>query len=156
MRRGFPCAEGLDESRLLGWLDQAAQRVQVETRRHWYRLMQPRAHITASLFLLLFPAASSEEDLGVRYNPGGFVDTKFQDPKCFDPDFRDSRDLLIHGMIDGPGGTCASMPVMYVAVGRRLGYPLKLVQSRGHLFANGTSRRQMFRLPGDVQHRGFW
>ena len=27
------------------------------------------------------------------------------------------------------------MPVMYVAVGRRLGYPLKLVQTRGHLFA---------------------
>jgi hypothetical protein len=38
-------------------------------------------------------------------------------------------------MIDGAGGTCASMPVMYVSVGRRLGYPLKLVQTRGHLFA---------------------
>src|SRR5262249_32550659 len=51
-----------------------------------------------------------------------------------DPDFRDSRDLFIHGMIDGPGGTCSSMPVLYVAVGRRLGYPLKLVETRGHLF----------------------
>ena len=71
----------------------------------------------------------------MRYNPARIRDTKFQDPKCFDPDFRDSRDLFIHGMIDGPGGTCASMPVMYVALGRRLGYPLKLVQTRGHLFA---------------------
>jgi len=41
----------------------------------------------------------------------------------------------LHGMVGGPGGTCASMPIMYVAVGRRLGYPLKLVQTRGHLFA---------------------
>ena len=60
---------------------------------------------------------------------------KFEDPKCFYPDFRDSRDLFIHGLIDGPGGTCASMPVMYVAVGRRLRSPPKLVQTRGHLFA---------------------
>ena len=42
--------------------------------------------------------------------------------------FNDSRVAFIHGMIptagqttaDTPGGTCASMPVMYVAVGRRL------------------------------------
>ncbi len=64
----------------------------------------------------------------------GVRDPTFQDPKCIDPDFRDSRDLFIHGIIDGPGGTCASMPVLYVAVGRRLGYPLKLVETRGHLF----------------------
>ena len=34
----------------------------------------------------------------------------------------------------GMGGTCASMPVMYVAIGRRLGYPLKLVTTNGHIF----------------------
>ena len=45
-------------------------------------------------------------------------------------------DLFIHGIIDenGKGRTCASMPVVYVAVGRRLGLPLYLVQTRGHLF----------------------
>ena len=34
---GFRCAEGLDEGRMLDWLDKAAQRAQFETRRHWYR-----------------------------------------------------------------------------------------------------------------------
>ena len=29
-------------------------------------------------------------------------------------------------------GTCSSLPVLQVAVGRRLGYPLKLVTTKGH------------------------
>jgi hypothetical protein len=66
-----------------------------------------------------------QQDFGVRYNPA----------RIFDPDFRDSRDLFIHGILFGDGGTCASMPVLYVAVGRRLGYPLKLVHAKGHRFA---------------------
>lgn len=54
-----------------------------------------------------------------------------------DPDAppTDSRDDFIHGIIEGRGGTCASLPVLYVALGRRLGYPLKLVAAARHLFA---------------------
>jgi hypothetical protein len=135
--QGLPGAEELDEGRMLDWLHQAAQRVQDETRRHWYRFNEaPGAYnYSAAYFCCYFLLQVLQEDLGVRYNPARIRDVKFQDPKCFDPDFRDSRDLFIHGIIDGPGGTCSSMPVMYVAVGRRLGYPLKLVQTRGHLFA---------------------
>ena len=135
--QGLPGAEELDEGRMLGWLDQAAQTVQFETRRHWYRFNEAPStyNNSAAYFCCYFLLQTLQEDLGVRYNPARIRDSKFQDPKCFDPDFRDSRDLFIHGIIDGPGGTCASMPVMYVAVGRRLGYPLKLVQTRGHLFA---------------------
>jgi hypothetical protein len=135
--QGLPGAEELDEGRMLDWLDQAAQDVHFETRRHWYRFTEvPSAyHNSAAYFCCYFLLQVLQEDLGVRYNRARVRDTKFQDPSCFEPDFRDSRDLFIHGMIDGPGGTCASMPVMYVAVGRRLGYPLKLVQTRGHLFA---------------------
>jgi hypothetical protein len=51
----------------------------------------------------------------------------------------DPEDTFLHGVIQGQGGTCASLPVVYAAVGRRLGYPLKLVSARagdhGHLFA---------------------
>jgi len=135
--QGLPGAEGWDERRMLDWLDQAAHTVHFETRRHWYRFTEAPSlyNNSAAYFCCYFLLQTLQEDLGVRYNPARIRDSKFQDPKCFDPDFRDSRDLFIHGMIDGPGGTCASMPVMYVAVGRRLGYPLKLVQTRGHLFA---------------------
>jgi hypothetical protein len=98
-----------------------------------------------------------QEDLGVRYNPARIRDSKFQDSKCFDPDFRDSHDLFIHRVVDGPGGTCASMPVVYVVVGRRLGYPLKLVQTRGQLFARwDDSDEKCFGFPEtfDVEGAG--
>ena len=75
-----------------------------------------------------------QEDFGVRYNPKRTTDSDFQNATCMNPDFRDSRDLFIHGIIDGDGGTCCSMPVLYAAVARRLGYPLRLVEAPGHLF----------------------
>lgn len=32
----------------------------------------------------------------------------------------DARNLFIHGILSGHGGTCVSMPVLYVAIGRGL------------------------------------
>lgn len=134
--QGLPGAESTDLPRLLEWLDQAARRVDSETRRHWHRFnASPGTYRNSpGYFCCYYLLQVLQEDFGVRYNPERVRDPTFQDPKCLDPNFRDSRDLFIHGIIDGPGGTCASMPVLYVAVGRRSGYPLKLVQSRGHLF----------------------
>jgi hypothetical protein len=50
-------------------------------------------------------------------------------------DWSDSRDILIHGLL-GPKrtGTCATLPVLVVAIGRRLGYPLHLVRTIAHSF----------------------
>jgi hypothetical protein len=51
----------------------------------------------------------------------------------------DTWDVFIHGPLLGKGGTCASLPVVYAAVGRRLGYPIKLATTEtktvGHVFA---------------------
>ena len=66
-----------------------------------------------------------QKDFGVKYNP----------ERIRNPDFQNSRDLFVHGIIIGQGGTCVSMPVAYVAIGRILGYPLKLVNAPAHLFA---------------------
>jgi hypothetical protein len=64
-------------------------------------------------------------DLGVSYNLA----------RANEPDFTNSKDQFIHGMVgDSNGGTCVSMPVLYVAVGRRLGYPLRLVLAKEHVF----------------------
>jgi hypothetical protein len=69
-----------------------------------------------------------QRDLGVQYNPAKV-----------DPGNPPSTpDVFLHGAIFGDGGTCASLPILYTAVGRRLGYPLKLVEAvagdYGHLF----------------------
>jgi hypothetical protein len=45
-----------------------------------------------------------------------------------------------------PLGTCSSMPVLYIAIGRRLGYPLKLVTTKSHLFIRWESAAERFDL----------
>ena len=73
-----------------------------------------------------------QQDFGVRYNmakatmaAGGETDHFFDDP----------ADVFVLGAFGARHtGTCSSMPVACVAVGRELGYPLYLVGAKGHLF----------------------
>jgi hypothetical protein len=86
-----------------------------------------------------------QRDLGVRYNPA---------KKTFP--FRLSGPTpLIHGIIQGNGGTCASLPVVYVAVGRRLGFPLFLVKAStkkwGHTFVRWDEPGERFNIEATVQ-----
>ncbi|HUU23520.1 MAG TPA: hypothetical protein VM389_13390, partial [Phycisphaerae bacterium] len=133
---GLPGAEKLDVGHALATLDRWAARVASETDRHLYRVHDPEwadsyrhseAYLRATFLVQVL-----YEDLGVRYNLSA--------RDSFD--FDDCRVAFIHGMIpapgqtltDTPGGTCASMPVMVTAVGRRLGYPLRLVTTKAHVF----------------------
>jgi hypothetical protein len=43
-------------------------------------------------------------------------------------------------------GTCSSMPVLFAAVGRRLGCPLKLVTTKGHLFVRWEGASERFNI----------
>ena len=51
-----------------------------------------------------------------------------------------AKEHFIHGLMDNAdprkafGGNCVSLPVAYAAVARRLGYPVKLVSSKEHVF----------------------
>ncbi|MCC6357107.1 MAG: tetratricopeptide repeat protein [Phycisphaerales bacterium] len=138
---GLPGAESLDIPAALLQLDTYAAKVKLETDRHLYRAKDPRyaehyAHSEARL-RAEFIVQVLQEDCGVRYNPD----------RVTNPDFRDGRDLFIHGMLaGGNGGTCASMPVMYVAIGRRLGYPMKLVQAKEHLFCRWDDGSERFNI----------
>jgi len=86
-----------------------------------------------------------EQDLGVRYNPARVNDRDFQDPYCSNPSFKDCTDLFIHGILDGPGGTCGSLPILYAAIVHRLGYPLKIAKSAGHLFVRWDDPQGQFK-----------
>ena len=134
---GLPGAERLDINHALLTLDEWAKRVEFETNRHLYRVADTRYrevyHGSEAYFRAYFLLQVLQQDLGVKY------DMSAKDSFSY----KDSRVAFIHGMIpapgqaiaDTPGGTCASMPIMYVAVGRRLGYPLKVVTTKGHVFA---------------------
>jgi len=111
---GLPGAEKLDIGRCLATLDEWAGRVKSVTERYLYRVHDPRwaEHYKYSQAWLRIELLAQvlQEDCGVHYNM----------ERVRNIDFKNSKDLFIHGMIDDPnGGTCVSMPVMYVAVGRR-------------------------------------
>jgi hypothetical protein len=63
------------------------------------------------------------------------------------------HEQFIHGVIQGPGGTCATMPVVYAAIGRRLGYPIRLACAKRHLFCRWedttTGKRVNLEASGD-------
>ena len=130
----LPGTEELDIGAILDKLDEWAERVQWEIWRHIYQ-HDPRTASPPDVFnygnslgrfFCWYLLQVLQEDCGVVYHPD----------RKFDPDFCEPQDVFIHGMIveGGKGGTCASMPVLYVAVGRRIGLPLYLVGTRGHLF----------------------
>lgn len=65
-----------------------------------------------------------QRDLGVKYHPDRIAaNAVFQ-----------TEDSFLHGALFGAGGTCGNLPVLYAAVGRRLGYPIMLAHARGHLY----------------------
>jgi len=147
--QGLPGAEELSIDECLATLDQWAQHVKSETDRNFHQFRESPGSFENSegYFRMLMMAAVVYEDFGVRYNPQ-LISTPGQD-SADNHFFADSRDVLIHGLL-GPQhrGTCSSMPVLYIAVGRRLGYPLKLVTTREHLFLRWDDAADRFDLEG--------
>lgn len=78
------------------------------------------------VFRVVCLVSALQKHAGVRYDP------RFAVPN-FDAPFPPEAEF-VHGVIGGPGGTCATLPVVYSAVGRRLGYPIRLARTRAHLF----------------------
>jgi hypothetical protein len=152
-RMNLLCAEGLigNESMaidgLLALLDAWAARVKSETDLHRYRFVRNPAEFERSegFFKMLLLGVVFAEDYGVHYkrelrtDPGSAT--------MNDGFFADPRPVFLTGLLgERRAGTCSSMPVLYVAVGRRLGYPLKLVTTKGHLFVRWDGAGERFNL----------
>jgi hypothetical protein len=127
---GLPESNKIDVDHCLRTLNLWAAQVHGYTRKatHLFEA-HPGEYGSWAQFRILAMITCLQRDLGVRYNPA-----KIREDAVFNAD-----DDFIHGVIQGSGGTCASLPVVYAAVGRRLGYPIKLVMAwgngAGHLFA---------------------
>lgn len=151
--QGLRGSETLDLTNYLARLDGIAQRVESETKRHYYQFRNNPAKFEHSegYFRMLLLAVTLQEDLGMRYNPDRIRRAgEFEENNVF---FADSRDVFLHGLIaeDSRMGTCASMPVLYVAIGRRLGYPVKLVPTQNHLFVRWEDSRERFNVDATAQ-----
>lgn len=144
---GLPGAEKLNVNECLAALDKWAQHAKREIDRNYHHFREDPAHYyhSEAFYRMLMLAVVVYEDFGIRYNPKWIAPPS--EVRSDDHFFADSRDILIHGMV-GPQrmGTCSSMPVFYIALGRRLGYPLKLVTTKQHLFMRWDSPSERFNM----------
>jgi len=144
--QGLPGAEKLDVKKCLKTLDEWAEKVRFDVQRHYYKFRQNPAEFSNSEgeYCMMMLISVLQLDCGVHYNM----------ERVTNIDFKNAQDLFIHGMIDnGNGGTCASMPVLYTAVARRLGWPVKLVHAKGHVFCRWDGDKERFNIEGSG--RGF-
>jgi hypothetical protein len=145
--QGLPGTESLDINQFLATLDRMARRLRAETERHWYRFQRNPSEFENSvgLFRMLMLTVVLAEDFGIHYD-----EARKSEPATTSPTaafFAHPDDVFLHGLL-GPNrqGTCSSMPVLYVAVGRRLGYPLKLVTTKTHLFVRWEDNTERFNI----------
>ena len=160
-RLNLLCAEGLSGAkelnveRELARLDEMARRVEAETKRHFHKFLRNKAEYNDSegFFRCLALTTILQQDFGIRYNPARITPVGvFESNDSF---FADARDTFLHGLTDDDRmGTCSSLPVLYVAVGRRLGYPLKLVTGKNHLFVRWDDPSPTRRFNFDATGQG--
>jgi hypothetical protein len=123
----LPGTEDIDFADCLERIDEWAEKVRRATSRNYNWFLRNPSQFDSSLgkFYMSVLCTTLQRDCEVGYNP---------ERKVHPGDARDSRDRFIHGITHGAGGTCASLPVLYIAVGRRLGYPLRLARGARHFF----------------------
>ncbi len=130
---GLPGTERIDVPSYLRIIDQYAEQVRSTTDHLWHvfeRQPEKFGH-SGAYFRMMVMATVFQRDLGFRTTGRANRD---------DYKLLDSRDAFLHGLIEVGTGSCASHPVLYAAVGRRLNYPIRLVTSPRHLFAPGMNR----------------
>lgn len=68
--------------------------------------------------------------------------------------YTDPGHLLLHGLIDTKRGTCATMPVLHVAIGRRLGWPVALACASSHYVCRYDDGRRVYNIEATDTGRG--
>ncbi len=124
---GLPGSETLNVNKCLETLDGWAKHVKTETDRYMYKFSRnPHEYKNSDgYFRMMMLATILQKDFGIHYDI----------QKTRSADFRNSRELFINGVLsDVSSGTGVSTPVLYLAVGRRLNYPLKIVLAKEHFF----------------------
>lgn len=102
------------------------------------------AEYTEAQYRMLVFVTVLQRNLDVRYNPACMTGPY---------DATDARNHFIHGPLEGHGGTCSSLPVLYIAIARRLGYPLRLVAAKEHWLTRWDGGGERFNI--EATRRGF-
>jgi hypothetical protein len=138
----LPDTLDLDVIACLKQLDLWTRHVKRETERNFHRFQKDPGDYQHSqgYYRVAMMVTVLQQDCGVRYDPD-CIKTKL---------FLDSGEAFIHGLLKGKGGTCANMPVLYAAIGRKLGYPIYICAAKAHLFCRSATKdgRERFNIEG--------
>lgn len=172
------CAEGLrgsedlDVQQCLDRLGAWALHVEQETKRNFHHFLERPKEFKNSLpyYRLGMLGTVLAEDLQIQYSPERerqLLEKPVNEQSVEEENrfFSSSADVFIHGLLNGKHyGTCASMPFLYAAIGRRLGYPVTIAARKYHLYvryegSNGehlnmeATENRGFATPTDEEYR---
>lgn len=144
---GLPGAEGLGVDQALGMLDQWAELVRKNEAKHLPEFYRNSRQYDGSVakFKAVNLGLTLKQDLKCGYNQR-LVTQGLMNDVSSTRFFKDAGDLFLHGFTEDRKGSCSSLPVLMVAVGRRCGYPLHLVACKGHLFCRWDDGRERFNI----------
>lgn len=153
---GLPGTDDLDIPQCLAKIDEWTELVRQETIRGFpryranpnpnkgseavYQLWAVMYHLRFGLGLKhhMFASQDGDPDAVPRRVTGGPYKS-----------FADADTVFLHGLLSPRRmGSCSSLPVLYAAVGRRLGYPVKLVLTVQHIFNRWVSPEESFNMDG--------
>lgn len=128
--RGLPGLESLDIAKYSRIVDEWAQGLAAANRAaEPFAKDEPTYRVGREFWMAGGMAvALAGPRFGIRYTSEGL------DPGRPEQQF-------VHGLIDTKTGTCATMRVLYMAIGHRLGWPIKAVVSRDHMWARWDDGR---------------
>ncbi len=146
--QGLPGAEDIDLKKYLTTLEKWARLAEFETEKLFPRFYKNPEEFSYSegYFRMLVLVTVLSLNLDVRYNPDLIIIEPTLDDLRSTAFFRNPDYIFIHGIIDERLGTCASIPVLTVSVGRLMGYPLRLVNAKAHLFARWEDKKERFNI----------
>lgn len=134
---GLRGAEQLNVQQDLDTLDTWAKHVASETFRNFHRFAKNPAEYGGSVagYRMMMLVTVLQQDFQAHYSPERARLQLRGERESNDTFFADSREVFLHGLLGGDrAGTCSSLPVLYVAVAQRLGYPVSLAAAQGHLY----------------------
>lgn len=116
-------------------LDEWSKTVAEQTSRNLHRYRaNPKEYKSEAEWRLAMMCTILGQDYKLRYDPR-LTSSVIQNASNQEF-FANPNSVFLTGCLsDSRIGTCASLPVLYVAIGRRIGYPMHLVAAKEHLFA---------------------
>ena len=139
-----------------GWTDQF--RRWLPTVEHGFHEAPQRYKNDINFFRLGMLAQFLDETVGIAYDEKEKRDQLQADKEGRKAEARyvNPGHLLLHGLVDTKRGTCATMPALHAAIGRRLGWPVGLACADSHFICRYDDGKVRYNIEAtDTGHGGF-